>query len=824
MVFSNKKENRKKTSMGATPKMLNPDFINYATHFNRKTLLTKNGELVQTIRVAGLGKNGDQDESISIRDKIRDAIYDNINDENKFSFWFHTIRRKKNVATRGSEGYDDFLSSQVNKQWNDKNEWHSQYVNELYISIITQSAPYIASTTKKSFSSHFSYGSGARNQIQIMKDLEKDLSQFTNTINIELSELGSKILGLTKWKGQYFSEPLRFLGKIINLKEERYPVTFNDISKDLAQSKIVFGNRDVQVINHNKSNFCAVLSLKEYVEVPLELMDKILNLNFEFTITQSFDLFSDKKQLENYQSNLDVLEMSEDRALKEISGLSEYENFNKRPNKHFGSLQTTITIITNSYDKLEDEVADALEEFGALGLIMVREDVFLEHCYWSRLPGNFSYLKRQKTINTLKVPGFSAINSFPTGSYDANKWGPAVTTLKTIIDTPYFFNFHTADSGNTIIQGPKKCTKNTFTNFLICQARKLDCDIYFIDSHNSNKAFSSCLQGDYHEIKPGSQLDLNPFSLEPSEANIKFIQELLHSMSKFLKGPSAQSEIDNAQEIIRSALSAKSSNFLVAFDALRTNETKNLYEKLKTWASDKFSYVFGAQSELSWESKVMGFDFSAIIKQKPVIIPIFKYILHRIFERAERLDKPTMIVIDEPLEFLNNPIFEEQFAKICASATKANCTLILKNSNEYCSANKKLVTSFFKNCDTKIFYPPSEEEAYDPETFLIDENEAEALHYMALNNRENILIEKNDIPIIIKTNLEIIDDYNSILSCDPIAKISIDEIINGNPEILNDPQALVKEILDITNEIKNLQEKEEEESRKAIIIKKSEQD
>ena len=824
MVFASKRENRKKTSLDINSKKMNPDFINYATHFNRKTILTKNGELIQIIRVTGLSKDDSSDESTSIRDRIRDAIYDNLDDENKFSFWFHTIRRKKNVTTKTPKNYDNFLSSSVNQQWNDKNEWDNQYVNELYISIITKSAPYIASTTKKSFLSHFSYNSGAKSQIQIMKDLEKDLSQFTDILNIELSELGSKILGLAKWNNQYFSEPLRFLGKIINLKEDRYPVTFNDISKDLAQSKIIFGNRDIQVINGNKNNFCAILSLKEYIEIPLELMDRILNLNFEFIITQSFDLFSDKKQLDNYKSNLDILEIGEDRALKEISGLSEYEDFDTKPNKHFGSLQTTITVITDSYDKLENEIADALEEFGALGLMMVREDVFLEHCYWSRLPGNFGYLKRQKTINTLKVPGFSAINSFPTGSYDSNKWGPAITTFKTIINTPYYFNFHTGNSGNTIIHGPKECNKNTLTNFLICQARKLDCDIYFIDSHNSNKALVSCLQGDYHELNPDHESGLNPFSLDPTEDNIRFIQELLHSMTKFLKGESAESEIDNAQDIIRSFLEAKSSNFLVAFDALRTNETKNLYEKLKTWASDKFSYVFGAQSEISWEKEVIGFDFSAIIKQKPIIIPIFKYILHRIFTRAENAKKPAIIVIDEPFEFFDNPIFEEQFAQLCAQSTKANCTIILKNSNELSTVNKKLSHSFFKNCDTTILYPPNEEESYDPETFLIDKNEAEALHYMALNNKENILIKKNDIPVIINPDLEMISDYNPILSCDPIVKISIDEIINNNQQILDDPEALTKEILDITNEIKRLQKQEEEELRKAIIVKKSERE
>ncbi len=808
-----RKKNRNQSSNNFVAKTPDVDFVNYATHFNRKTILTKNGELLQIIRITGLNKDGDKEEQISLRDKIRDAIYDNTEDENKFAFWFHTIRRKKNVTTRMSDNYENFLSKKINEQWNKENDWQNQYVNELYISIISQSASYLQSRTSKSFSGAFSYKTATKQHISNLKILERDLSEFTNKIQLELIESGAKILGIEEWQGQYFSEPLRFLGKIINLKEDRYPLTFNDISKDLTSSRIVFGSRDVQVINDKKNHFCAILSLKEYTEVPLELMDKILNLNFEFIITQSFDFFRDENQLKNYQENLDILEISQDRALKEISGLSEYEDYDKKPEKEFGSLQTTITIITDNHEKLEEEIADALEEFGTLGLIMIREDVFLEHCYWSRLPGNFNFLKRQKTIKTLKVPGFSAINSFPTGSFDGNRWGPAITTLKTIIDTPYFFNFHTFDSGNTIIQGPQSSSKNLFTNFLITQATKLDCNIYFIDSHNSNKALVKCLEGDYYTFGPNSKgsdkAKLNPFKLEASKDSVIFIQSLLSSMTRFLKGTDVEDEIIKAQDVILELLKIKSPDFLVAFDTLRANESKNLYEKLKIWANGKLSYVFDSQEELEWGKKITGFDFSEIIKQKPIVIPIFQYLIYKIHSQAKKTGKPTIIVIDEPIEFLNNPVFEDQFPNLCKSSFESNSILVLKNSNELSNKNSKLTKEFFENCNTQIIYPSEKEkEDYNEETFFLDEGELEALSYMTLNDQENILIKKEGIPIIIKPETKYLDEYKAILSCDPVAKFSIDEIINSNPEIIKNPKSMVEEVTNIVNEFKKAEEEE----------------
>lgn len=821
MRLINKGKKRSETSINSKIKNTNSDFVNYATHFNRRTILTKNGELMQIIRITGL--ENQEDDSASLRDKIRDAVYDNLKENNNFAFWFHTIRRQKNVISKANLAKNDnYLYSQINNQWNESNDWENQYVNELYISIISQSPSHSSNSEKKSILSSFSHSSYSKNHTLSLKNIEEELSYITNKINIELSPSGSKILGITKWNNEYYSEPLRFLGKIINLEEKHYPLTFNDISKDLANSPIVFGNRDIQVVNSNKSHFCSILSLKEYIEVPLELMDKVLNLNFEFIITQSFDLFQDDQQLKNYNDNLEILNISQDKALIEISNLSSYDDIANKKNIDFGSLQTTITIITDKFENLENEVSSALEKFGDLGLIMVREDVFLEHCFWSRLPGNFQFLKRQKTIKTLRVPGFSAINSFPSGSYNGNQWGPSVTTLNTIIDTPYFFNFHTLDSGNTIICGPNRTDQNIFINFLICQSYQLDCNIYFIDSTSSSKALTKCLGGSYYELQPNSKeeekLKLNPFSLDHNQKNLEFITELVETMTAFLKGANVEEEIANAKDILSRSLQDKQSNLLTTVDSLRTNETKNLYEKLKLWTNDKLSYVFGSQDEINWDNKITGIDTSTVINQKPLAIAVFKYLIYRILERAKNSGKPAIIVIDEPTEFMNNKMLDQSFLDMCKSSFLSNSIMILKHSTQNSAKNDKLSKSFFENCDTQIIMPPEAEgSSYNPEIYNLDESEIDALNYMAINNQKNILLKKEDIPIIIKNNTDCFSDYHDILSCDTITKVSIDEIIKNNPQITENSERLVKEVVNIGKEIKKMKQESAEAEIKTKI-------
>ena len=37
----------------------------------------------------------------------------------------------------------------------------------------------------------------------------------------------------------------------------------------------------------------------------------------------------------------------------------------------------------------------------------------MENCYWSQLPGNFSYISRRSAINTDRIGGFASLSNFP---------------------------------------------------------------------------------------------------------------------------------------------------------------------------------------------------------------------------------------------------------------------------------------------------------------------------------------------------------------------------------------------------------------------------
>ena len=71
--YFTKKEEKKSVLAKGTDE----DFIPYAIHYDKNTILTKNGELMQIIRVSGFSNTSVYAELIPLREAVRDAIRDN---------------------------------------------------------------------------------------------------------------------------------------------------------------------------------------------------------------------------------------------------------------------------------------------------------------------------------------------------------------------------------------------------------------------------------------------------------------------------------------------------------------------------------------------------------------------------------------------------------------------------------------------------------------------------------------------------------------------------------------------------------------------------
>ena len=96
------------------------DFIPAACHFDKNTLITKNGELIQTIQVHGLNSENISNQLFNLRQVVREAISNAIINH-KYAFWIHTIRRKANLDDPTK--YNSYFCQNIHDIWKNKNYW-----------------------------------------------------------------------------------------------------------------------------------------------------------------------------------------------------------------------------------------------------------------------------------------------------------------------------------------------------------------------------------------------------------------------------------------------------------------------------------------------------------------------------------------------------------------------------------------------------------------------------------------------------------------------------------------------------------------------------
>ena len=813
------KKEKKKNVVAQGP---DEDFIPYAIHFDKKTILTKNGELMQIIRVSGFSNTSVYAELIPLREAVRDAIRDNIKQTN-FALWFSTIRRKKNISPDGE--FADYLSAKINQTWEELNNLQNDYVNELYITVIIEGLD----TSIANFKSIMGSFSKSRNRKLHESFLEKSLKSLTSVtsgILASISDYGAKMLEIKEWEGVLYSEQMRFLGKICNLHEKNYPLSAIDISSELSINKIAFGNNEIEVSVGKDRNFAAILTLKEYLEISIELLDKILQLPFEFVISQAFDFSYQESDLEFFKYQDRILRISNDQDFREVIGLANFFESVDGTATDYGKLQTSFMIISNNREDLNNDVRLISEQFQELGIVVVREDIFMEDCFWAQLPANFRFLKRQKVINSYRLAGFSSLYSFASGAIGGNYWGPAVTTFKTITNTPYFFNFHDGDQGHSLFFGKKSSGKTVLLNFVLAQARRFKTKIYYFDFNNKARNFIKMLGGFYYDLSYSNPeeehcLKMNILALNTNPNFRKFLNEFFYSIIYQYKSEIPEIELQNITKIVDKILINKCEKLSEAIQLFNNEETKKIYEILSFWEESGLVKIFDYDREINWSDRIMGFDLSEYSDKEFIVVPILYYMLYKIEDMING-ETPSIIVFKNSKQLLNNEIFTDKIVHLLDRLRLKNCVAIFSfDVEDYDNDVKKLLSLVSQKVSSKFILSDFNVNEELKDILKLDDNELRMINYFKDNDRK-FLLKFGSNSMVANFDLSNNKALTKLLSSSFEDIAIVEEIFNHAKQggKIIDNEIAIKQFYDVveTLEQEDATRKQEEE-RQANLVK-----
>lgn len=543
-----KKHNEKKFSSEPDLVIDACDFVPYACHFDPDTILTKNGELLQIIKITGFSSEAVGSEKLDLRELIRDAVGNTKTDD--FAFWINTVRRKKNLDPGGD--FPIGFSDDLNKAWKSVHGWNESYVNEVYITVIRSGT--IAKISEFSvFLRSLYFGFLKNSQRKYLNSSQKELTKLVNIMLGVLQPFGARRLSIYESEGVFYSEQLQFFYKILNFSELPIKLDTQNISDSVINDGVIIGYNAMQIRTKKGKMFGAAFIIKEYYEMPGQGLDRFLQLPQEFIITQTLDFIDNKKATKELDHQRWLLKVGKDDELASLTGLDAIVQCNEGKSTDFGESQITIFVTNESLAGLEydaSEMTDALDE---IGVIAPRVDLRLEDCFWMQLPCNFAYIKRKLPIATKFIGGYASLFNYPVGKRLGNHWGVAVTMFRTVDYTPLFFNFHVGDNGHTAIIGPKGMGKTVMTNFLVSEARKFKGRIFFFDQESASQVFIKSIGGVYTNIdplKPGSQYAFNPLNIPDTPQNRGFLKEWIVLLASSQGHEVTNSEKKHLEKII----------------------------------------------------------------------------------------------------------------------------------------------------------------------------------------------------------------------------------------------------------------------------------
>jgi type IV secretion system protein VirB4 len=746
-------------------------FFPYACHYDPETILTKNGELLQTIRITGYSEDI-LGEEISLRELIRKTILENIQ-TNKFAIWFHTVRRRINLQPPAI--FPNQFSKDLNESWSKKNYWQDKYVNEQYITILCEGNNLDGKTlTKGEF---FSKSELFKKQNKRMEEVKNTLSKAVDGILASLKGYGAYRLAAKEDRHGFRCEILEFFIKVAFLHERRMDMPILDLSSYLSFGKTVFGDNTFQVVANEKKFFGSMLTIKDYQSFDESLIDGVMRLPQEYIITETLTFTDSKETKKSFEKANKVLKISKDEWLYEKSGLKKTIESDKGNKTDYGLSQLSMMVISDSIPELENCIANTIQQFNKLGIVIIREDINMENLFWSQLPGNFSFMSRRREINTSKVNEFASLYNSPKGKLES-KWGACISIFKLADGTPYFFNFHKQDNGHTLILGSVDTQKNLLCNFLISESTKHHPNIFYIDENGSGKLLIKALGGKYLNpalinAKTGEKkYYCNPLLLGDNKENRDFLLQWLKLLIKDsqVEDSVIKAIIDDVYKLDKSKRQLKYAEEFI--------KDASLLEKLKAWRGEgPYAHIFdNDKDDFDLSFKIMGFSLQAE-DGSPLPLEVQKaLVLYYIHKFSNKLDgTPSMLILNDVLPFLNDGdvLSKDNLPEWLEYLTYQNATIM-------CVANsdlKNIQQIEFNNYLSTIMFMSNSRKLYNFNEFTqLNSQEVNDINKMAILHRHFYIRQGKD-NYTARLNLDGLNNVISVLAGFPEFIKLMDEAI-----------------------------------------------
>ena len=684
------------------------DFLPYTRHLDKATIATKDGELLQIIKLEGFPFETADDLTLDGLKEVRNTL--TISLASARHILYHHLVRREVQSDIGGE-FTGF-SAEVNRAWQRRLTRRRLYANDLYLTILRRPMPGLgglADLVMGLFTSR-----DLKRQEEDRADSIRALQDATANIISTLSHYRPRLLTCYEQDGRLYSEPLEFLSYLLN--HERRPVLLpaGPIDAYLLTKRPLFAREafELRGAAPEDQTYGACLSVKEYAATTwVGLLDELTRLPFEMTVTQSFAYNERQTALDKLERQGRVLDAAGDAAVSLRDALHGAADDLASNRIVFGGHHITVLLAARDEPGLEKALTETTTALTNLGVIAVREDVNLEPSFWAQLPGNHHFIARQSDISSLNWAAYASLHNYPAGSRTGNHWGDCISLLETTSATPYAFNFHHGDVGNFTVVGPTGTGKTVVLTFLLAQAQRHRPASFFFDRDRGAEIFIRAIGGWYGVLRPGEPAGLNPLQLPDTPVNRSFLRDWLATLVRPADGAPLSA---TDQTVIADAIA---SNFDVPPEQRRLAYLQELFRgheldtggdsiaaRLRPWFGEgERAWLFDNPTDTLALGRTQGFDLTYLLDDPAARVPLLLYLFHRIEQSLD--GQKALIFLDEGWRALDDPAFESRLREWLKTIRKKNGLVGFGTQSASDVLETRIGPTIVEQCRTQLFMP-----------------------------------------------------------------------------------------------------------------------
>jgi type IV secretion system protein VirB4 len=733
--------------------------IPYTAQVSEHVVRTRYGHYVQTLQLSGASFECADTAELNAWHERWNVLYRSIGSPN-LAVWTHLVRHREHSYPRGE--FANPFAACLNDRYRARIAGQRLMRNDLYLSLVYRPT----SGAATGLAARLLTKSSPEGLQQEIAEAVDACEKLRETVLAALDHYEPEPLGLYERGGHRYSRVLEFLASLINGESRPVPLPPAPLDRVLGTARPSFGLETLEFRTATESRLGAMLGVKEYASPTAPgILNSLLSAPFPLVLTQSFSFLRKSTSQSLLTRQYNQMTNAGDFARSQAEELKEALDALSSGEWVMGDHHLSLLVLADAVEEalptndawrlkaLNDRVALARDLLADAHMVIAREDLALEECFWGQLPGAFTRRPRKAPITSRNFAGLSPFHNYASGRPEGNHWGEATTVFISSAGSAYHYAPHASDPddpdggtrkdiGHTLICGPTGSGKTVVIGFLIAMLTRQNVTQIVLDKDRGLEIAVRALGGEYLALRNGRPTGFNPLQLDPTPANFQFLKAWVRALAQPPEWSALsvreQADLDQALHGTL-ALERPHRRLSRLVEFLDATDPEGVFARLSRWCEGTGgdeSWVFDNTEDVvvpkMAQNAIIGFDGTDLLKNEVTRGPAMLYLFHLVWQLLD--GRRLVFWVDEFARWLKNADFRDMGEDALQTMRKLEGCFMGAVQSASSIGESPIARTIIEQSATKILFPTSD---------------ATREHYVdlfGLSEREYLLIKEELAP------------------------------------------------------------------------------